>query len=208
MTDQQKQLNWFKRHKILTGLLAFILLIFILEAIGGKNQNTPTTTASTNTAANTKTSSKATTTTTQATDNTPGLNQQANDGKLGFTVTSIQCGLKEIDQQSDTDGLESTTQGSPYCEMNLTVKGVSTVAQDFDDDAQYIYSANGTQYSVDDDATIDANDASSNCMEDPTVNPGTTITCTLAFDVPSGVTPTYAMLHDSELSGGVKVELQ
>jgi hypothetical protein len=44
-------------------------------------------------------------------------------------------------------------------------------------------------------------------MDDPTVNPGTTVTCRLVFDVPSGVTPSSALLHDSELSGGVKVNL-
>ena len=49
---------------------------------------------------------------------------------------------------------------------------------------------------------------SSTFIEDPTVNPGVTISGTLVFDVPASVTPVYAMLHDSELSNGVKASLQ
>jgi len=92
--------------------------------------------------------------------------------------------------------------------MNLSVKDISTVAQSFDSSSQYVYDGSGKQYSLDSTATIAANPTSSQFMEFPTINPGVTLTGVLAFDVPSGTTPTYATLHDSALSNGVKVDLQ
>jgi hypothetical protein len=189
---------WYKRFWVWAGVFAALC---VLAAIGNSGSNTPTTNASSN-SNNTSTSSNKP----ASTASTPKIGQGADDGKLGFTVTSFKCGIPEIDQPGDTDGIDSTTSGAPYCEMNLSVKGVSNVAQDFDDDSQYVY-ASGKQYSVDDDATIDANNVNSNCMEDPTINPGTSVTCVLVFDVPKAVTPTYAMLHDSAASDGVKVSL-
>jgi len=170
-----------------------VILMIIAVSVSGSNKNTPT--ADTTSSSSTKTSS-----------NIPTLNQQANDGKLGFTITSLQCNVSQIEQPDNS--FEVSTAGAPYCEMNLSIKGIGSVSQTFDSDSQYIYSSTGTQYAVDDDATIDANSTSNECMLDPTVNPGVTITCTLAFDVPANVTPTYAMLHDSQLSNGVRVNLQ
>jgi hypothetical protein len=203
MSEQAgKKKSWFANHKVITAILAIIVVGIIATATSSGNKNNTST--SSNTA---NTSAKTSTSTTSQSSTTPGLNQQANDGKLGFLITSFNCGAQSIDQPGDTDGMFVSTQGAPYCEMNLTIKGVSNVAQTFDDDAQYVY-ANGKQYSVDDNATTDANAAGDNCLLDPTVNPGTTITCTLAFDVPAGVTPTYAMVHDSAYSNGTKVNLQ
>lgn len=200
MSKKDKGGNWFGKHKVLTVVGGLVVLIIIGAAIGGSNNKNTSTNSST--ASNTSASTKSTATTAS----TPTLNQQANDGKFGFTITSFQCNVSQIEQPDNTDYV--VTAGAPYCEMNLSVKDVSTVAQTFDSDSQYVYGSGGNQYSVDDTATIAANDSSSNCMEEPTVNPGVTITCTLAFDVPGGVTPSYAMLHDSSLSNGVKVSLQ
>ena len=211
--DDKPKMHSFRLHKsekpkrslgkrILLWVVSGFVLICIITALGS-NSKSP---SSANTAATS--SSQSSSKSTSAPAATVGLNQQANDGKLGFTITSLKCGVNRIDQPGDTYGYESTTTGAPYCVMNLAVKGVSTAAQTFDSTSQYIYSSTGTQYSVDSDAMIDANDAGSNCMLDPTVNPGVTLTCKLVFDVPAGTTPTYAMLHDSSLSDGVKVNLQ
>jgi len=50
MSDTEKTGNWFKRHKIATGVLVFITIGIIGAAAGGGKQNSATTsTASTNT---------------------------------------------------------------------------------------------------------------------------------------------------------------
>lgn len=196
--QNKKGKNWFLHHKVLTIIIVLIILAIIGAASSSgdnnANNNSSTANASSKSASNSQSSSVA------------KIGQQANDGKLGFTITSFNCGVAQIEQPNDSE--EVSTSGAPYCVMNLSIKGVGTQAQNFDTDSQYLFSANGTKYSVDDSATIDANDVSSNCMEDPTVNPGVTITCTLAYDVPASVTPAYAMMHDSELSNGVKIDLQ
>lgn len=43
MPKAEKSGNWFKRHKIITGVLAFIILCVIVSAAGGGKQNKPTT---------------------------------------------------------------------------------------------------------------------------------------------------------------------
>lgn len=48
--------NWFIRHKIITGILGFFILISIISAIGGGNKNTSSSSTSTNTEETQKTS--------------------------------------------------------------------------------------------------------------------------------------------------------
>ncbi len=201
MSDKVKGGSWFVKHKVLTLIGALVILGIIGAASSGSKNTTGTSTPASNSSAPTQKS-----TTSAQTASMPKINQQANDGKFGFTITSFQCDVTQIEQPDDTSYV--VTAGNPYCEMNLSIKGISTVAQTFDSSSQYLYSSSGTQYSSDSTATIAANNSSSQCMLDPTVNPGVTITCTLVFDVPASVTPTYAMLHDSSGSNGVKVSLK
>ena len=194
-----KQKNWFKKHKILT-VIGVLMVIGIIGAATSNNKTPSTAASTTNTSSNSNSSSSST-----ASSTIPKINQQANDGKFGFTVTAFQCGVTQI-IQSDNQYEVASPQGQ-YCEMSLTVKNISTVSQTFDDSSQYIYDSSNKQYSDDSNGTIAANPSSSQFMDLPTVNPGVSISGVLAFDIPKGVTPTYAMLHDSSASDGVKVSL-
>jgi|GEM_PF-4381151 len=62
MPKAEKSSNWFKRHKIITGVLAFIILCVIVSAAGGGKQNKPATQTAT-----TKTSTTPASTTTPKT---------------------------------------------------------------------------------------------------------------------------------------------
>jgi len=198
MSDKTTKPNWFKRHKIITGVLAAFIIIGIIGAIGDSNtSNQP---AAASTSSNTSSSSSSTAPT------TPGLNQEARDGKFAFTVTSFSCGETAI-TQPDNSYSTATAQGQ-FCVMNLSIKNIGTVAQDFDASSQYVYDASSKQYSYSSDATITANPSSSQFPVYETINPGVSVSGIVVFDVPRGVTPTYAMLHDSGASNGVKVALQ
>jgi hypothetical protein len=189
--DKDQSGNWFGRHKIITGILVIIFISIIASAAGGSKSTTTSSSSSTPVTSSSKPkTTKAATTTTAS---TPGLNQPADDGKFQFTVTSIQCNQSQVESPDDSDIATST--GSPYCIVALTVKDISNVAQSFDSSSQYLYDSSNKQYSVDSDASS-------------TFNPGTSISGQLVFDVPSSVTPVSAMLHDSGLSNGVKVELK
>ncbi|HTB48894.1 MAG TPA: DUF4352 domain-containing protein [Verrucomicrobiae bacterium] len=197
--SKQKDGNWFKRHKILTVIGALILLVIIVSAAGGNKTTNQTASSSSG-------SSKSSSSSNSSKAAAVGLNQPANDGKFQFTVTGIQCQQTQV--ESPVSSFSDTTAGAPYCFVSMTVKNISNVAQSFDPSAQYIYDATGKQYSYDSAASIDIEPQSSNFVDYPSLNPGTSVSGQLVFDIPNTITPTYATLHDSSLSSGVKVNLQ
>jgi hypothetical protein len=201
MSDQHKKKNWFKRHKVWTTAIALLILFMIIGAANSGKTNTNNSSASTTGAS----SPKATTNNTSSAPATPKINQQANDGKFAFIVTSFTCGETQI-TQPDNSYQTSQAQGQ-FCLMNLTVKNIGTVAQNFDASSQYVYDSSGKQYSSSSDATITANTTSSQFSVYESVNPGVTVSGIVVFDVPKGTNPVYAILHDSGASNGVKVNL-
>jgi hypothetical protein len=176
--------------------------MIIGAANSSKNTNTNNATASTSNTSSTKPSASNTSTA----STTPKLNQPANDGKFSFTITSFNCGETQITQPDDPD-FTSQAQGQ-FCIMNLTVKNIGSVAQSFDASSQYLYDSSNKQYSYSSDGTNTANPTSSDFGVYVNVNPGVTISGIEVFDIPKGVVPVTATLHDSGASNGVKVNLQ
>jgi hypothetical protein len=189
MSDTKK--SWFKRHKILTVIGVIIVIAIIASAAGGSKKST--TTAS-------KSSSGSTASTAAA---MPKLNQPANDGKFQFTVTAIKCGQPSV---SSADGYLTKTAQGQYCLLSVTANNIGDQSQTLDSTSQYIYDSSNKKYSSDSEATIDIS-PTDNTFFNP-INPGNSVSGTIVFDIPKGVTPTIAELHDSALSGGVKVSLQ
>lgn len=177
--------NWFARHKIFTGFIV-LFVVGIIGASSSSNQPKTTTTPQTKQPQLAK------------------IGQPARDGKFEFVVNSMKCGETTL---SDGFGnVQATAQGQ-FCRFNVSVKDISTVPYSFDETAQYLYGPNGSKYSLSTNGTIWAQPSD----EDPwgnDINPGNTLTGDLMFDVPKGVTPTTAELHDSGASDGVKVNLQ
>ncbi|HEX8762394.1 MAG TPA: DUF4352 domain-containing protein, partial [Candidatus Saccharimonadales bacterium] len=101
MTDRQKQRNWFARHKILTGIAAFIVLIAIVGATsGGDTKKTE------NNGGGTKTA------TSQAT--TAKIGEPARDGKFEFTISAVKCGETTI---GTNEYLQEKAQGQ-FCRVS------------------------------------------------------------------------------------------
>lgn len=188
--SKDKTGNWFKRHKILTVIGVLIVIGVIASAAGGSK--------STNSPSSTSTKSGST-----ATAAMPKLNQPANDGKFQFTVTSIQCGKPSV---SSPDGYITKTAQGQYCLVNITANNIGDQSQTLDSSSQYLYDSSNKKYSSDSEASIDIS-PTDNTFYNP-INPGNTVSGAVVFDIPKGVTPTVAELHDSAFSGGVKVSLQ
>jgi hypothetical protein len=191
--SKDKSGNWFKRHKVLTVIGVLILLAIIGGASSGSKNTGSTTSTSKSSASN-----KPAATTAMA-----KLNQPANDGKFQFTVTSIKCGQPSV---SSTDGYITKTAQGQYCLVNITANNIGDQSQTLDSTSQYLYDSSNKKYSSDDEATIDISPTDNTFFN--AINPGNTVSGTVVFDLPKGVTPTIAELHDSGLSGGVKVSLQ
>jgi len=67
--------------------------------------------------------------------------------------------------------------------------------------AQFVYDSSGRKYSADSTAGMYANGDSNVFYND--INPGNTVHGVIVFDMPRGVTPVRAVLHDSLFSNGV-----
>jgi len=190
--------NWFARHKVLTVILALILVAIIASAAGGGNKSNNSSPSSANTnsnkpAASTNKSSVA------------KIGDAVRDGKFEFTVKSIKCGQSEV-VSPDSDALRKSAQGQ-YCLLAMTVKNIGNEQQGFFSSNQKLLDASSKQYASDDTATA-YNTPSSQENNWSQINPGNSIDATVVFDIPKGVTPTFAELHDSAFSGGAKVNLQ
>lgn len=186
--------NWFVRHKVWTGILVvFVFIIIASAASNNSNSGTKTNNNSGNSSQVSNSNSQGPTLAT--------IGQPARDGKFEFTVSSIECGKPNV----GSDYLTKTAQGQ-YCLLHVKVTNIGNEKQSLFSSNQKLFDAANKQYSADDVATTYAAPQGSTWYSD--VNPGNSVEGAIVFDVPKGVTPTVAELHDSAFSGGVKVSLQ
>lgn len=185
-------MGWFKKHKILTVILAFIVIAGISAAASG-GKGTTNTSSNNNSPGKSSDSSK--------TAEVAKIGTAARDGKFEFTVKSLQCGVMSV---GDNPYLTKTPQGQ-FCLLNVTVKNIGNEKQSLLSSNQKLLYGD-VEYSADDTATIYAAPNGTSWYSD--INPGNSVEGKIVFDVPKDVTPTVAELHDSGFSGGVKVNLQ
>jgi hypothetical protein len=188
MSDKTNR-NWFARHKVLTGIAAFIVLIVIVSVAGG---------GSTKKSGNTSNGAKAAAS--KAT--TAKIGEPVRDGQFEFVITSNKCGETTV---GTSQYAQAKAQGQ-FCRVNMTIKNIGDKAQSLFADNQKLVDGSGKEYSYASTATIYAAPTGGSTWYDQ-INPGNTVTGDVIFDVPAGVTPVTAVLHDSSFSGGVKVSL-
>ncbi len=188
MSDTKK--SWFARHKIMTVILVFIVIGVIASAAGGGSK---TNTSSNNSSSTSKADNKT---------QVAKVGEAVRDGKFEFTVKSIECGKPSV---GTNQYLTKTAQGQ-YCLLNVSVKNIGNEKQSLFSANQKLLDAANKEYSADDTATLYAAPQGSSWYSD--INPGNSVEGQIVFDVPKDVTPSIAQLHDSALSGGVKVSLQ
>jgi hypothetical protein len=186
-------MNWVKKHKILTVVIAiFALIVIVAIAGGGDSANN-----------NAKSSDKNTSTEQgQPATKVAKLNEAARDGKFEFTVSSVECGKSSV---GTNEYLTKQAQGQ-FCLVNVNVKNIGTEAQTFDSSSQYLFDAAEAKYSADGSASIYANPSGSTFLNQ--INPGNSVSGVLVFDLPKDKTPVSAQLHDSPMSNGVQISLQ
>lgn len=188
---QPKEGNWFKRHKILTVILGFIVLGVIVSAAGGGSDSNKS--ASTGSDSSVKTENKET---------VAKVGEPARDGKFEFTVKSVTCGRESV---GTNEFLTRKAQGQ-YCLVDMTIKNIGNEKQSLLSSDQKLFNSAGQEYSADDTATIyNSSDTGVTWYND--INPGNSASGVIVFDIPKDQTPVSAELHDSAFSNGVKVNL-
>lgn len=200
VVNGDKKKNWFAKHKILTVILGFVLIMIIAGAAGGGDKKD---------AASTTNGDSTAATSDDKTDAKPAetaakIGVAARDGKFEFVVNSIKCGETTV---GTNQYLQSKASGQ-FCRLNLTIKNIGDKSQSMFADSQKLLSSDNKEFSYDSEATIYATtDAAASSWYNE-INPGVTVSGEILFDVPTGVTPVTAVLHDSSFSNGVKVSLQ
>jgi len=189
MSNKEKDGNWFKRHKILTGVLGIILIAIIAGAAGGGSKSPD--------------SSNPTKTDNNAAATTAKVGEAARDGQFEFVVKSVTCGQPSV---TDSSGYVTKTAQGQYCLMDVTVKNIGNKQQYFLESDQKLLNSAGQQYSPDSTATLTNSNNSDALLAQ--INPGNIVQGILVFDIPKDQAPVSAEMHDSSFSGGVKVNLQ
>ncbi len=205
-TGTEAKRSWFARHKILTALLAIVVLAIAFSALNGgasesaSEDSNPA--ASDSGAADAPESDAPKSDVEAAPESAPdtaGFGTPVRDGKFEFVVLSAQPGVPSVGE----DFLTETAQGE-YVLVTMSVRNIGEEAQSFTTSAQKLLDGQSRQFSVDDMATIVLDEG----VAFEQINPGNSIEVTVVFDVPAGTVPAEIELHDSMFSGGTTVSLQ
>jgi hypothetical protein len=195
-----KKKGFVRRHKLLSLVLLVVVVVVLAQLAGGGDDGAPA-------PAGSSTTSPAT----EAQDTppgeepappaeaAPGVGTPVADGKLQFTVTSVEAGVPSIG-----DDLFGVTAQGQYVLVHMTVTNVGDAAQLFDASSQTLLDGQGRTHSADSGAAIYLPDSNSFLTS---INPGNTVDGIVVFDVPADATPVSVELHDSPFSGGVTVSL-
>lgn len=190
MSKKEKNGNWFKRHKILTVILAIVLIGIIASAAGGGGKKSGDTAKN---GSNSSSSSSA----------VAKIGETTRDGKFEFVVKSIKCGEPSV---TAAGGYLSKAAQGQYCLVDISVKNIGDKQQLFMENDQKLLNASSVEYSADSVATLYNSNNSDVFVNE--INPGNTVEGTIVYDIPKDQTPVTAELHDSSFSNGVKVTLQ
>ncbi len=132
-------------------------------------------------------------------EKTAGIGDKVRDGKFEFVVTGMDCSKTKIGSQY----LNTRAQGK-FCIVSVSVTNIGDEAQMFTGAEQLAY-AGKTEFKNDSEAELYANEDSQTFLEE--INPGNSVKGKLIFDVPKATKLTEIELHDSFLSGGIRVSL-
>ncbi|WP_250006754.1 DUF4352 domain-containing protein [Actinoplanes sp. M2I2] len=131
----------------------------------------------------------------------PGLGDPVRDGAFAFVVTKVDCSRTTVGPER----LRRTAKGK-YCLISLSVRNTADGWRYFLGHAQKALDADGAGYGTDALAGLYANRDTQTFLQ--RLGPGERVNGQLAFDVPATVELTAVDLHDSPLSGGVRVTLR
>jgi hypothetical protein len=126
----------------------------------------------------------------------PDLGVAKRDGKFEFIVSKV----------AYAQTIPNVRPQGQFVVVTLSVRNIGKEARTWADGSQYAYDAGGRKFSADSGAGLYVAANSGSTWID-SINPGNAVTGKIVFDIPAGATLTRLELHDSMLSGGVKVNL-
>lgn len=127
----------------------------------------------------------------------PGLGDPVRDGTLEFVVAEVNCGVEEVGS-----GLLIERAQGQFCLVDITAENIGDIPAIFSDAAQIVYTTEGTSHGAESWPGFLVNNLD---LGRYWVNPDSTMTATLVFDIPAGTTVATIELHDSHFSDGITV---
>jgi hypothetical protein len=128
----------------------------------------------------------------------PGVGDAVRDGQFEFVIEAVSCGHAEL-----VNGFMRAKPQGRFCVVDVTVRNIGHDARTFADGNQRAYSPSGDRYAADSGAGWIANSGGAATWN--VVNPGNSIRAKVVFDIPPAASISTVELHDSLLSGGVRV---
>ncbi|HKE52255.1 MAG TPA: protein kinase [Actinomycetes bacterium] len=129
----------------------------------------------------------------------PGIGDPVRDGNFEFVVEKLDCG-----QSSIGPALFRQTADGQYCVVTLSVRNVKNDSRTFSVVNQKLRDGD-REFSASVLATMAANGSAD--LINTQLNPAQAAQGVLVYDVPKSATPDSMELHDSLLSGGVRVRV-
>lgn len=200
--------NWFMRHKILSGVLAIIVVGALMNAVSGDGDTATTASADPTTASSPAAAPDSTPAAKPAAakpaakpapKKAPGVGAKVRDGKFEFVVTKVEDGGTQIGDAN----FGEKAQGQ-FTLVRLSITNIGDKPQTMFTDVQTVLDAKGRKFTPNSMAGIHIPD---NDVWISEINPGNTVQGTLVFDMPKDSTPASIELHDSMFSGGATVSL-
>ena len=188
--------NFFARHKLFTAVLVVVAVFAVSQAVSGGSDPATTPAPGASSAAGSEGAAEPVAPEAPA---APGIGATVADGKLEFTVTSLEPGVATIGDEP----FGIAAQGQ-FLLVHVTVTNIGDAAQYFDSSSQKLLDGQGRTHSADGSAAIYLPDSNSFLTS---INPGNTVEGIVVFDIPADATPASIELHDSPFSGGVTVTL-
>ena len=172
---QEKQGNWFSRHKILTGIA--IVIIFIIIASAASNKSTINTTASSSNSQNTSTNTPTTKpATTAKVGDTLSLKDQS-DNTMDVTLVKI------VDPATGADQYTTPDNGKRFVGVQFKVANTSTnVLSEVPSNDATVFDATGQSYS----STISSLSGCADFATGAKLNTSASELGCVAFQVPIG----------------------
>lgn len=174
--ENAKPANWFARHKVLTAILALIVLAIIATAINGGSDSAKSDNSSASASAQSTEGGE------QAADSGE---QAAGDAKIGdaieagdlsVTVTNVEAGIKRIGDEH----LGSDPQGQ-YVKVSVSVTNNGKEATYFTESDQHLVDDQDRQHSTSGDSIYLGEES----VLFEQINPGNTVEGIMLFDIPA-----------------------
>jgi len=186
------QRGWFRRHPILTGILALIVIFIIIGSAGGSKSGTQS--ASSNNS-NVNAGTKQ--------DKEYGLNEAVQDGDLAFTVTNVTTA-----KTLGNSFTQKNAQGTFYV-VTLKIENKGNKTATFDSSMAKVVDDQGREF----ERSVEGQTAKGMAQGNvdlflQQIQPSLSATGDLVFDLPDGIKNPTLVVKGSVFNQGAKIKLQ